>query len=923
MLRLCFTLLLLLPAVSASEPEARLLEDQLRWRHEFFGERRWGDVALSTERPAGVPPQGLAEGFYGSAPCGLGPPLLFAVDPGQGRFWIDRKRDGTFDGLSPLTWRPVSGKRADLFELEVPLSVLIEGETEPLEVTLHFELDRFPNPPTLRMAAELHRYGKLVAAGRERDAVLVDGNGDLRFGGHRQDGIYLDVDGDGLLETRPGSHEWLRLQRQFRMRGEALVPLAAPGLGWAVELRRAEGEAPRVQRPWSALKAPPAGTKADPGHEPLKTLAARFRNERRRKEPPFQRIKTVMQIGALGTPAAFEQLMSIYDEAKEPLVRLEAVRAAGYVEYAAFAPRIVAILGDSTSRAVKISAIETLHRMDAEGRERVLAALLRGTFDYELFDAGAAHLAYVGTQSARKALIDLAGQSAYAALQTRAYYFATRYFSQPPPLDLMLAVADTKYPELQALALEDIHQQGHDEAHTLARRFAQNVHSREIALRIVDILGSVGDGPAVKTILPFAVERWPEVRQRLRYVLSPVRDPDGVAAIAGFLDHASPAVRKLAAQIAGAVPGEATSRGLLRRLEQEQETTVRIAVIEALGRQREPRAESGILAAARKGDGPLRDAAVRSIGRISSRSDAARAFLVGQLLSTDWRARVRALEAAGLAGDTLLAPDVVKSLGHKVWQVRLTAAESLGRIRVPLAIEPLIRRLEDRLERKRVQTAAATSLVRITGVQLYDLAGAWRKWWTDNQRSFRVPAQPAEPRRRKHGSSVITFYGLPVESDRVIFVIDKSGSMQAPALLGKSGSRLLVAKAQVLDVVRRLPDTAWGNAIFFESKTFAWRSKLTRLDSVARKSLRGWVRRRRPKGGTELFLGLNKALRDKQVDTIFVLSDGEVQAGTPILKLVQALNGDRRIAIHCVAIGTDSLLLRHLAAQNGGRYTRR
>ena len=166
---------------------------------------------------------------------------------------------------------------------------------------------------------------------------------------------------------------------------------------------------------------------------------------------------------------------------------------------------------------------------------------------------------------------------------------------------------------------------------------------------------------------------------------------------------------------------------------------------------------------------------MRAIGRISSRSDAARAFLIGELTSTDWRARVRALEAAGLAGDALLAPDVVPSLGHKVWQVRLTAAESLGLIRVPLAIEPLIRRLEDRLERKRVKAAAAHSLVRITGVQLYDLAGAWRKWWTDNQRSFRVPQQPAEPRRRKHGSTVITFYGLPVESDRVIFVIDKSG----------------------------------------------------------------------------------------------------------------------------------------------------
>ena len=38
---------------------------------------------------------------------------------------------------------------------------------------------------------------------------------------------------------------------------------------------------------------------------------------------------------------------------------------------------------------------------------------------------------------------------------------------------------------------------------------------------------------------------------------------------------------------------------------------------------------------------------------------------------------------------------------------------------------------------------------------------------------------------------------------------------------------------------------------------------------------------------------------------------------------VRRENETRRIAIHCVAIGMESELLRKLAAENGGRYVRR
>jgi hypothetical protein len=70
------------------------------------------------------------------------------------------------------------------------------------------------------------------------------------------------------------------------------------------------------------------------------------------------------------------------------------------------------------------------------------------------------------------------------------------------------------------------------------------------------------------------------------------------------------------------------------------------------------------------------------------------------------------------------------------------------------------------------------------------------------------------------------------------------------------------------------------------------------------------------------------ALGYKSVDTVFLLSDGMPNEGRyehpdNILLALRQLNQTRRIAIHTVAIGTDSQLLRRIASGNSGVYVRR
>jgi hypothetical protein len=81
-------------------------------------------------------------------------------------------------------------------------------------------------------------------------------------------------------------------------------------------------------------------------------------------------------------------------------------------------------------------------------------------------------------------------------------------------------------------------------------------------------------------------------------------------------------------------------------------------------------------------------------------------------------------------------------------------------------------------------------------------------------------------------------------------------------------------------------------------------------------------------GGTNLYDGLELALLTKDVDTIYLLSDGSPGSGkfvqhADILREVRRINRTRRVAIHCVAVGFDSKLMKDIAAQNGGQYVRR
>jgi hypothetical protein len=82
----------------------------------------------------------------------------------------------------------------------------------------------------------------------------------------------------------------------------------------------------------------------------------------------------------------------------------------------------------------------------------------------------------------------------------------------------------------------------------------------------------------------------------------------------------------------------------------------------------------------------------------------------------------------------------------------------------------------------------------------------------------------------------------------------------------------------------------------------------------------------KPKGSTNLFDALEAALLLRGVETVYLLSDGDPTSLTDddaILEAVRQLNHETRAAVHCVALGGSSRLLRRIAEATMGTYVER
>ncbi|MBX3464897.1 MAG: HEAT repeat domain-containing protein [Planctomycetes bacterium] len=329
--------------------------------------------------------------------------------------------------------------------------------------------------------------------------------------------------------------------------------------------------------------------------------------------------------------------------------------------------------------------------------------------------------------------------------------------------------------------------------------------------------------------------------------------------------------------------------------------------------------------------------ALEAITAIEGFSSAWLRELGGYAGHADRDVRNTAIEAIGRARDRRQLDVLVAALAHADWSTRLSAVEALQSLQHKDGVAALVGRLG--AENGRLRRRIAEALWRLTAQPFGEDPAAWLAWWEAAGSSFQVAsekeldrAERERERRRLDARTAASpkFFGLRVESRRVVFVVDVSGSMLESMYgryVGRRGAtRIDVARQELRRAIERLEPGTLFNVMAFASSVACWRKEgVAVCDAATRASALEWVDRLGAAGATNLFDSLQLAFADPDVDTIYVMSDGEPTNGAivdphRIRREVASWNKHRKIVLHAIAIGGNLEVLEWLAKDAGGTY---
>jgi hypothetical protein len=352
------------------------------------------------------------------------------------------------------------------------------------------------------------------------------------------------------------------------------------------------------------------------------------------------------------------------------------------------------------------------------------------------------------------------------------------------------------------------------------------------------------------------------------------------------------------------------------------------------------------------------------------------AYLVRALgPSSEKDPRVRAAALDGLK--TL--PDgaeehVIGRLADPEWSVQVLATRIVREKKITRAIPHLISALER--ANPRMAEEIGTTLKEVTGQNFEPYADVWAKWWEANKEKFQGRDAVKVGGRPKDPPVDNSIYGVPIKSDRILFIIDISGSMihktenpQAPTppapkgpITPKegekekppppppeevmSGPKIDVAKHELKKAIEKLPKTAKFSVVAFNHTTLVWKESPVEATPENKEEALKWVRGMKASGSTysdgALRVGfriaglgaVDKAYPEIVIDTIMFISDGAPTDNAEpsknmdfkiILEHVREWNREKKVVINCIAVDMQpgNEFMATLARENGGIFVDR
>ncbi len=166
-----------------------------------------------------------------------------------------------------------------------------------------------------------------------------------------------------------------------------------------------------------------------------------------------------------------------------------------------------------------------------------------------------------------------------------------------------------------------------------------------------------------------------------------------------------------------------------------------------------------------------------------------------------------------------------------VFGFRRAVVQAMILVRRPKAIEALIGLLPK--TDGEVRGDIRRYLVAVAG----QIAGAddkaWSSWWKTHKADFQFPPRDSKPLSAEAVPGTPSYYGLPIQARRIVFVIDISGSMRGP--------RLEAARRELNATIDKLPDATSLSIVAFSDRTVVWRKTLAPATPQTRQAAERFV----------------------------------------------------------------------------------
>ena len=487
-------------------------------------------------------------------------------------------------------------------------------------------------------------------------------------------------------------------------------------------------------------------------------------------------------------------------------------------------------------------------------------------------------------------------------------------------------------------ALLALSRKGSDDAAKLAQDIAEQVnYPASYRTTAAEIWFESEGADAARDLIDLALKNTtPErLRQRIADLLSSLGDEDVDKRLTKLVGRGKAQEQAFAIRATRHIDDERMVRKIRKGL-RSRDVPIQVASIHALAERRDEESVEDMEKLLEREDEPeVRQALLQGLSKVYDGSNDWVDRLVAFTASEDLDLRNAAINEIARLGRDNQMDLFVGLLGHADWSTRFAALQALERLREPEVVAPIVNQMQSETGRMAVEFGEA--LFRLTGESFGKRGETWKRWLDDQEGEIELIAESEldeivaekEEERLKQLTSA-KFFGIRIESHRVLFIVDVSGSMNEPMrsrYVGESGRpRIEIAKEELSRAVEALEDNALFNILAFSGGVETWLEEgVASSKSKTREEALEYVDRLGALGGTNLYGALSAAFEDEDIDTIFVLSDGEPSVGDLIdpqliREAVQDMNETRGIVINTIAIGGSLEVLEWLAEDSGGTH---